>query len=122
MLDFIGIIVLVAAIIFSINALTGAMPISPSHWRRPASARRLKRDTALPMRSGFALPCLWIAGSVGTRSTASLRRRPRCGSIGSSYGDGRPSRRCRAPVRDCPDEQRHPIRIRLGDRPPVQRF
>jgi len=33
-----------------------------------------------------------------------------------------PSRRCRAPVRDCPDEQRHPIRIRLGDRPPVQRF
>ena len=30
MLDFIGIIVLVAAIIVSINALTGAMPISPS--------------------------------------------------------------------------------------------
>jgi hypothetical protein len=30
MLDFIGILVLVAAIIFSINALTGAMPISPS--------------------------------------------------------------------------------------------
>jgi hypothetical protein len=30
MLDFIGTIVLVAAIIVSINALTGAMPISPS--------------------------------------------------------------------------------------------
>jgi hypothetical protein len=30
MLDFIGTIVLVAAIIFSINALTGAMPISTS--------------------------------------------------------------------------------------------
>ena len=30
MLDFVGIIVLVAAIIVSINALTGAMPISPS--------------------------------------------------------------------------------------------
>src|SRR3954471_18081390 len=30
MLDFIGIIILVAAIIVSINALTGAMPISPS--------------------------------------------------------------------------------------------
>ena len=30
MLDFIGIIVLVAAIIVSINALTGAMPISTS--------------------------------------------------------------------------------------------
>ena len=30
MIDFIGTIVLVAAIIFSINALTGAMPISPS--------------------------------------------------------------------------------------------
>jgi hypothetical protein len=30
MLDFTGIIVLVAAIIFSINALTGAMPIGPS--------------------------------------------------------------------------------------------
>jgi hypothetical protein len=26
----------------------------------------------------------------------------------------------RAPVRDCPDMQRLPIRIRLGDRPPAQ--
>src|SRR4051794_17347949 len=28
----------------------------------------------------------------------------------------------RAPVRDCPDTQRLPIRIRPGDRPPVQKF
>src|SRR6202165_2471918 len=27
----------------------------------------------------------------------------------------------RAPVRDCPDLQRQPIRVRLGDRPPVCR-
>ena len=31
--------------------------------------------------------------------------------MGSSHGDRRPSRRCRAPDRDCPDEQRLPIRM-----------
>jgi hypothetical protein len=40
MLDFIGIIVLVAAIIVSINALTGAMPISTSQRLAPFGRRR----------------------------------------------------------------------------------
>ena len=73
---------------------------------------RLRTTAINPVNNG-------ISGDIGWRRLALSAC---CGSIGSSYGDGKPSRRCRAPVRDCPDLQRSPIRIRPGDRPPVQRF
>ena len=63
MLDFIGTIVLVAAIIFSINALTGAMPISTS--------QRLALSVGAGLWSGLA------AGASGVTKRV-RRREPRC--------------------------------------------
>ena len=76
----------------------------------PASATDVKGEAssaAVAILSQVEAPPLVACERCTTPLCASRDR----SSIGSSYGDGRPSRRCRAPDRDCPDEQRLPIRM-----------
>jgi hypothetical protein len=55
---------------------------------------------------------------LGSSIVVARRIKPRLN--GASYGDGATIASVRATVHDCPDMQRLPIRIRPGDRPPVQ--
>ena len=56
-------------------------------------------------------PALWTTVTTGTVLRASLCVSHAWGLLGSSYGDGKPSRRIGQQDRDCPDVQRYPIRI-----------
>ena len=83
--------------------------------------RRLASGTANRghARKDRCASALWTTVTTGTEFTAPLRFPRAWGSIGSSYGDGRPSRRIGQRNRDRPDEQRPPIRTPPGDRPPA---
>ena len=94
------------------------------HFRRKLARGRagLKPDGAAHTCIVILHAGLWITGSAGT-SVATVLRRPRDrGSIGTSYGDGKPSRTVSGSSSRLPRFAAAPIRIRLGDRPPVQRF
>jgi hypothetical protein len=88
MLDFIGTIVLVAAIIVSINALTGAMPISPSQrlalsvgaglWTGLAAALAaanlfLGSKSVGPAMIGMVIVSPLVAAAVATSISPSVR-------------------------------------------------
>jgi len=88
MLDFIGTIVLVAAIVFSINALTGAMPISPSQrialsigaglWTGLAAALAganlfLGSNPAGPPMIGMVIALPMVATAVAASISTSVR-------------------------------------------------
>src|SRR6201999_3869681 len=86
---------------------------------RESWASVVSQIPAVVLRRGRNAPSLWTTVTTGTVANTPLRLPLMSGFIGSSYGDGKPSRRFGQRNRDRPDAQRHPIRMQPGDRPPV---